>query len=170
MSGDHCGRVAVWSSHPATPRYADDRSGSRFQQEFIDARNGLVSVQSRAASRETADKLLVALASESSLSLLASIMPPVRLLSDYSCVRPNLLIFGNPQGGTVLMLDQQLAGIDLPLKALIWEDAAGKVWLTYNDPAWIAQRHSFTAASAQAVKAMAATLDAIAQEATTPTQ
>jgi uncharacterized protein (DUF302 family) len=86
-------------------------------------------------------------------------------------LRPTeLVIFGNPQGGTVLMQDQQLAGIDLPLKALIWEDAAGKVWLTYNDPAWIAQRHSLTAASAQAVKAMAATLDAIAQEATTPTQ
>jgi uncharacterized protein (DUF302 family) len=132
--------------------------------------NGLVSVQSRAASRETADKLLVALAKRK-LTVFARVDHAAGAASVGLQLRPTeLVIFGNPQGGTVLMQDQQLAGIDLPLKALIWEDAAGKVWLTYNDPAWIAQRHSLTAPSAQAVKAMAATLDAIAQEATTPTQ
>src|SRR6476469_5086421 len=66
-----------------------------------------------------------------------------------------LVIFGSPKGGTPLMQDQQLAGIDLPLKALIWEDAERKAWLSYNDPTWIAQRHSLGSRSSSAVTAMA---------------
>jgi len=65
------------------------------------------------------------------------------------------VIFGSPKGGTPLMQDQQLAGIDLPLKALIWEDAERKAWLSYNDPTWIAQRHSLGSRSSSAVTAMA---------------
>ena len=58
-------------------------------------------------------------------------------------LRPTeVLIFGNPQGGTPLMECAQSAGIDLPLKALVWEDAQGQVWLGYNDPAWLASRHA----------------------------
>ena len=64
------------------------------------------------------------------------------------------------------MQDRQSAGIDLPLKALIWEDADGKVWFTYNDPAWIAERHGLGAASAPAVTATGTLLGAIAQEVT----
>jgi uncharacterized protein (DUF302 family) len=57
-------------------------------------------------------------------------------------LRPTeILIFGNPQGGTPLMECAQSAGIDLPLKALVWEDATSQVWLGYNDPAFLAQRH-----------------------------
>ena len=57
-------------------------------------------------------------------------------------LRPTeLLIFGNPQGGTPLMECAQSAGIDLPLKALVWEDASAQVWVGYNDPAYLAQRH-----------------------------
>ena len=52
-----------------------------------------------------------------------------------------LLIFGNARGGTPLMQAHQTVGIDLPVKALAFEDAAGKVWLAYNDPAWLAARH-----------------------------
>jgi uncharacterized protein (DUF302 family) len=65
------------------------------------------------------------------------------------------------------MAERQTAGIDLPLKALAWQDADGKVWLTYNDAAWIAQRHGLGSASAGAVKAMAAGLAAAAKAATT---
>ena len=58
-------------------------------------------------------------------------------------LRPTeLLIFGSPQGGTPLMECAQTAGIDLPLKVLVWEDAAGQVWLGYDSPAYIAQRHT----------------------------
>ena len=56
-----------------------------------------------------------------------------------------MLIFGNPAGGTPLMECAQSAGIDLPLKALVWEDAQAQVWLGYNDPAWLAQRHDAAA-------------------------
>jgi uncharacterized protein (DUF302 family) len=52
-----------------------------------------------------------------------------------------LLIFGNPQGGTPLMECAQTAGIDLPLKALVWQDERSQVWLGYNDPTFLAQRH-----------------------------
>ena len=57
-------------------------------------------------------------------------------------MRPaQLLIFGNPKAGTPLMNAAPLAAIDLPLKALAWEDAQGKVWLSYNSPAYIKERH-----------------------------
>ena len=51
-----------------------------------------------------------------------------------------LLIFGNPKGGTPLMLAAPTAAIDLPLKALAWQDSEGKVWLSYNDPVYLARR------------------------------
>jgi len=55
-----------------------------------------------------------------------------------------LLIFGNARGGTPLMQTAQTIGIDLPLKALVWQDASGSTWLSYNDPAWLAQRHGLS--------------------------
>jgi uncharacterized protein (DUF302 family) len=57
-------------------------------------------------------------------------------------MRPTkLLIFGNPKGGTPVMVAAPSAAIDLPLKILVWEDAAGKVWASYNSPAYLQQRH-----------------------------
>ena len=57
-------------------------------------------------------------------------------------LRPTeLLIFGNPKLGTNMFTSNQTSGIDLPMKALAWEDEKGQVWLTYNDPAYIAKRH-----------------------------
>ena len=57
-------------------------------------------------------------------------------------MRPTkLLIFGSPKAGTPLMQASPAVAIDLPLKALFWQDAEGKVWLTYNDPAYLKQRH-----------------------------
>ncbi len=80
-------------------------------------------------------------------------------------LRPTeVLIFGNAKGGTPLMQAQQSIGIDLPLKALVWQDAAGKTWLSYNDPAWLAQRHNVEAP--QVVAALSAALAALAKAAT----
>jgi uncharacterized protein (DUF302 family) len=57
-------------------------------------------------------------------------------------MRPTkLLIFGNPKAGTPVMLAAPRSAIDLPLKILIWEDARGKVWLTYNSPVYLQERH-----------------------------
>jgi uncharacterized protein (DUF302 family) len=59
-------------------------------------------------------------------------------------MRPTqLLIFGNPKAGTPLMIAAPTTAIDLPLKALAWEDAEGKVWLSYNSPDYLQQRHGF---------------------------
>lgn len=53
-----------------------------------------------------------------------------------------LLIFGSPKGGTPVMLAAPSVAIDLPLKALVWEDDHSKVWISYNDPAWLEKRHN----------------------------
>lgn len=81
-------------------------------------------------------------------------------------LRPTeLLIFGSPKGGTALMQDRQTAGLDLPIRTLAWEDANGKVWLTYNDASWLAQRHGLGTTSTDAVKAIAATTAAVTSHA-----
>lgn len=60
-------------------------------------------------------------------------------------VRPTvLLVFGNPKLGSNMFTSNQVSGIDFPMKALAWEDAAGKVWITYNDPSYLAGRHNIT--------------------------
>jgi uncharacterized protein (DUF302 family) len=128
--------------------------------------NGLVLVQSRSPAHETTERLLSALAKRK-LTVFARVDHAAGAAAVGLQLRATeLVIFGNPQGGTALMQDNQSAGIDLPLKALVWEDSDGKTWLSYNDPNWIAQRHSLGAGSAPAVKAMAGLLSAIAQEAT----
>jgi uncharacterized protein (DUF302 family) len=81
-------------------------------------------------------------------------------------LRPTeVLIFGNARGGTPLMEANQSVGIDLPLKALVYQDAAGEVWLSYNDPSWIAQRHGLGATVIANVQALAKALDAFAAQA-----
>jgi uncharacterized protein (DUF302 family) len=57
-----------------------------------------------------------------------------------------LLIFGNPRAGTPLMLAAPSVALDLPLKILIWQDSGGKVWLSYNSPAYLQERHSLSPA------------------------
>ena len=59
----------------------------------------------------------------------------------------DLLIFGNAKGGTPLMQAVQTAGIDLPLKMLVWQDTGGQTWLSYNDPHWLAERHGIDGGS-----------------------
>lgn len=86
-------------------------------------------------------------------------------------LRPTeLLIFGNANGGTPLMQSVQTIGIDLPLKALVWQDASGKTWLSYNDPGWLAKRHDAGSAAAPAVAAMTTVLDEMARAATASPQ
>lgn len=80
-------------------------------------------------------------------------------------LRPtNLIIFGNARGGTPLMQASQTSGIDLPLKALVWQDVAGKTWLSYNEPSWIVQRHGL-GVRAEIVDKTAAALSAISRKA-----
>lgn len=75
-----------------------------------------------------------------------------------------LLIFGNPKLGTPLMNSSITAGIDLPMKLLVWEDADGKVWLAYNDPEYIAARHNIKDRD-EVVKKMTGALDKLTSKA-----
>lgn len=84
-------------------------------------------------------------------------------------LRPtDLIIFGNAKGGTPLMQQVQTTGIDLPLKALVWQDEQGATWLSYNDPAYLARRHSAGEPAKPAVAALSGALHAIATKATAP--
>jgi uncharacterized protein (DUF302 family) len=83
-------------------------------------------------------------------------------------LRPtDLLIFGNAKGGTPLMQAVQTIGIDLPLKALVWQDEAGVTWLSYNDPAYLAHRHGLDDKARPVVEALSGALKAITAKATT---
>jgi uncharacterized protein (DUF302 family) len=77
-----------------------------------------------------------------------------------------MMIFGNAKGGTPLMQATQTIGIDLPLRALVWQDATGVTWLSYNDPGWLAKRHGLGDEVEPALKGMTAVLAAVAKAAT----
>ncbi|HVW72331.1 MAG TPA: DUF302 domain-containing protein [Rhizomicrobium sp.] len=97
-----------------------------------------------ASSRDPAETMrrLIAAVTEKGLMVLAHIDHAAAAAKAGLVLAPtDLLIFGNARGGTPLMQAQQTMGIDLPLKALVWQDPDGKTWLGYNDPGWLAQRH-----------------------------
>ncbi|HEV2284482.1 MAG TPA: DUF302 domain-containing protein [Steroidobacteraceae bacterium] len=79
-------------------------------------------------------------------------------------LRPEqMLIFGNPKAGTPLMQAQALAGLDLPVKALIYEDETGKAWIAWNDPEYIVRRHALPAALAANLAAVVPLIERAAQ-------
>ena len=105
------------------------------------AADGLVTVKSPYSAKETMNRL-EELVKQRGLSVFNRIDHASGAAKIGKTLRPTeVLIFGNPQGGTPLMECEQTVGIDLPLKALVWEDASSQVWLGYNDPAYLAQRH-----------------------------
>jgi uncharacterized protein (DUF302 family) len=82
-------------------------------------------------------------------------------------LRPTeLLIFGNAKGGTPLMQLDQTMGIDLPLKALVWQDASGITWLSYIDPNWLAMRHELESQVKANVNDLTTVLNQMATSAT----
>jgi len=103
--------------------------------------DGLVAIKSPHSPKDTMDRL-EALLKQKGLTIFARIDHAVGAARVGQVLRPTeVLIFGNPQGGTPFMQCAQTVGIDLPLKALVWQDASGQVWLGYNDPSFLAQRH-----------------------------
>jgi len=78
-----------------------------------------------------------------------------------------LLVFGNPKVGTPALQADPLTGLDLPLKALAFQDGSGNVFLAYNDPVWFAERHGIPA-DHPGIQNVAAALDQLARAATTP--
>lgn len=105
------------------------------------AGEGLVSVKSAHDVPATADKLVAAL-EEKGMKVFARIDHAAGAKKVDMTLEPTeLVIFGNPKLGTALMKCGHSIAIDLPLKALIWEDGDGQTWLGYNDPAYLAARH-----------------------------
>ena len=110
------------------------------------ADNGLVTQASRHSVQTTMDRFEAA-AKKRGFTIVARVNHAAAAANAGFELRPTqLLIFGNPKGGTPIMVAAPTAGIDLPVKALVWEDAAGKVWLAYNSPAWLKSRHSMEGA------------------------
>jgi uncharacterized protein (DUF302 family) len=105
------------------------------------ATHGLTALKSPHTPAETMNRL-EAEVKKRNLAVVARIDHAAAAQRIGQTLRPTeLLIFGNPQAGTPLMLCAQLTGIDLPMKALVWADAAGQTWLGYNDPQWLMHRH-----------------------------
>ncbi len=105
------------------------------------AADGLVTLKSPHSVKDTLDRFEAA-AKGKGLNVFLRVDHAAGAKKIGKSLRPTaLLVFGNPQGGTPLMACAQTAGIDLPLKALAWQDAGGQVWLGYNDPRYLAARH-----------------------------
>ncbi|WP_417539644.1 DUF302 domain-containing protein [Marinobacter sp.] len=103
--------------------------------------DGLISVKSSYSAQETMNKFEDVVKSKG-LNVFARINHAAGAEKAGMALRPTeLLIFGNAQGGTPFMKCAQTVAIDLPLKALVWEDESGQVWLGYNDPTYLAKRH-----------------------------
>jgi uncharacterized protein (DUF302 family) len=121
------------------------------------AADGLIALKSAHGAKETMDRLESAV-KQRRLSVFARLDHAAGAANIGKQLRATeLLIFGNPQGGTPFMECAQTVGIDLPLKALVWQDEAGQVWLGYNDPAFLAARHGVAQcpAAASLTKALA---------------
>jgi uncharacterized protein (DUF302 family) len=105
------------------------------------AADGLVAVKSARSAKDTMGRLEEVVKARG-LNVFARIDHAAGAAKIGKTLRPTeLLIFGSPQGGTPFMECEQTVGMDLPLKALVWEDASGQVWVGYNDPGYLAQRH-----------------------------
>ena len=128
---------------------------------------GLTSTQSRFGPKETMDRLETEIQARG-LNVFARIDHAAGAAEIGLTLTPTeLIIFGNARGGTPLMQSAQTVGIDLPLKILVWQDAANITWLSYNQPEWIAQRHGVANAEDTVTK-MADLLNAISRRAADP--
>jgi uncharacterized protein (DUF302 family) len=131
------------------------------------ADTGLVTLPSAHGVAETVERLKSLLA-QKGIELFAHIDHAAAAKKVGLSLRPTqVLIFGNPRAGTPLMQSRQTIGLDLPLRALVWEDEAGKVWLTFRSVEALARQHHVTGQD-QTVKALEDGLAALARAATAP--
>jgi uncharacterized protein (DUF302 family) len=106
--------------------------------------NGLITKKSAHSAKVTIDRLENIL-KEKGITVALRWSHSDRAKSVGIELRPTeLIIFGNPKLGSHMFTSKQTAGIDLPMKALAWEDENGQTWLSYNDPAWFAARHGIS--------------------------
>ena len=130
--------------------------------------DGLVTLKSAFPVKETVDRLVHQVEAKG-LTVFCRIDHAANAVSAGLELRPTeVLIFGNAKGGTPLMQAAQTIGIDLPLKALAWQDAGGQTWISYNDPVWLTERHGSAAQSVAAATGMRTMLAAVTQSAAMP--
>jgi uncharacterized protein (DUF302 family) len=130
------------------------------------AAQGLITLPSVHTPKDTMDRLEAAVKAKG-MTVFARIDHAAGATAAGLSLRPTeLLIFGNAKAGTPLMQSVQAIGLDLPLKALVWQDGADDTWLSYNDPAWLARRHGLSGETATAIGMMTAALGAVAKAAT----
>ena len=135
---------------------------------FSFAVDGVISIKSAHEVKVTADRLESALLSKG-MTVFARVDHAAGAHSVGLVLRPTeLLIFGNPKVGTPMMQCQQSVALDLPQKALIWQAADDQIWLTYNDPRYLAQRHGLDGCAEQALQKVSAALNNFTQAATAP--
>jgi uncharacterized protein (DUF302 family) len=132
------------------------------------AADGLTTLRSSHGPQDTLARLEAAVAARG-LTVFARIDHAAGAAAAGLKMRPAVVvIFGNAKGGTPLMQSVATVAIDLPLKALVWEDGSGDTWLSYNDPGWIAERHGLGRELADTLNAMTTLLAALARAATAP--
>ena len=125
---------------------------------------GLTTIPSSLGPKETMDRLVAEIRAKG-MNVFARIDHSAGAAEVGLKLRPTeLILFGNALGGTPLMQSVQTVGIDLPLKVLVWQDAEGKTWVSYNEPRWIAQRHGVTSTE-QVVSKMTDMLSAMLRKA-----
>lgn len=130
------------------------------------AADGLITIRSSHGPKETMARLEAAVKAKG-LTIFAHVDHAAGAEAVGLTLRPtDLLIFGNAKGGTPLMQSVQEIGIDLPLKALVWQDAGGDTWLSYNDPSWLAKRHGLGHEADAAVSGTTEALRTVAKAAT----
>jgi uncharacterized protein (DUF302 family) len=126
--------------------------------------DGLTTLKSNFGPDETVSRLETEIKAHG-MSVMARIDHAALAAEAGLALRPTqVIIFGNPRGGTPLMQAKQTIGIDLPLKALVWQDDAGTTWLSWNEPAWLAKRHEISGVE-KIVAAMTSGLSDIAVKA-----
>ncbi|MGI8642695.1 MAG: DUF302 domain-containing protein [Thermomicrobiales bacterium] len=128
---------------------------------------GLITVESSRSVQETMDRLETAL-EENDLIVVARIDHAANAENAGLELPPTqLIIFGNPQLGTPLMQSERTVGIDLPQKFLVWEDADGTVYVGYNDPVYLAERHGISGQD-DVIQQVSQALAMLAETATAP--
>ena len=159
----------------ALPAYATQGIREKSMQEIARTRkdsivrakrDGIVRVKSNFSVEETV-KRFESIAKERGLNIFGTVNHQAGAESVDLELRPTqVIIFGNPRVGTPLMQCNQTTAIDLPQKALIWEDEEGQVWLGYNSPKYLSKRHQLRGCGEEALERVGNALKMLAQDAT----